>query len=338
MGPSPALPRAPGGAALPDADAGLWEVVSFPAIAKIDEEHIVKTPFGRKTFVRRTGDALHAERESVETLARIRSAIGEYNFAGQYQQTPGPAGGGMVKEPWFRRYRPDQRPESFDQIAQSWDTANKPSELAITPSAPLGTSRDPPSISSTFCARSSPFPSSSGPYANRVIFFNPTVILIEVKASGTQLIEDLLDAGLSRVTPCKPDGDKIMRLHAQTATIENGFVHLPETAYWLADHIHELILFRAGQLRRPSRLHGAGARLDEIRPPGWGIFEYYRDFVAQANGTAPEPLVSLKTPPGEIPDFVGSLGPRWQSVRFPSAPPATHRVYGRFNYRRFWPE
>jgi len=111
-------------------DAGLWEVVSFPAIAEIDEEHIVETPFGRKTFVRRTGDALHAERESVETLARIRSAIGEYNFAGQYQQTPAPAGGGMVKEPWFCRYRPDQRPESFDQIVQSWDTANKPSELA----------------------------------------------------------------------------------------------------------------------------------------------------------------------------------------------------------------
>jgi phage terminase large subunit-like protein len=52
--------------------------------------------------------------------------------------------------------------------------------------------------------------------------FNLTVILIEDKASGTQLIQDLLDAGLSRVTRYKPDGDKIMRLHAQTATIENA--------------------------------------------------------------------------------------------------------------------
>jgi phage terminase large subunit-like protein len=39
-------------------------------------------------------------------------------------------GGGMVKEVCFRRYRPDQLPETFDQIIQSWDTANKPSELA----------------------------------------------------------------------------------------------------------------------------------------------------------------------------------------------------------------
>src|SRR5208282_334270 len=107
-----------------------WEVVSFPAIAEVDEEHIVETPFGQRTFIRRTGEALHRERESLETLQRIRTTIGEYNFAGQYQQTPAPAGGGMVREAWFRRYSPNERPASFDQIVQSWDTANKPSELA----------------------------------------------------------------------------------------------------------------------------------------------------------------------------------------------------------------
>jgi phage terminase large subunit-like protein len=36
-----------------------------------------------------------------------------------------------------------------------------------------------------------------------------------------------------------------MRLHAQTATIENSFVHLPETAHRLADYLHELPLFPA---------------------------------------------------------------------------------------------
>ena len=38
-----------------------------------------------------------------------------------------------------------------------------------------------------------------------------------------------------------------MRLHAQTATIENGFVYLPEADHWLADYLHELILFPAGR-------------------------------------------------------------------------------------------
>jgi predicted phage terminase large subunit-like protein len=41
----------------------------------------------------------------------------------------------------------------------------------------------------------------------------------------------------------KPEGDKIMRLHGQTATIENGFVHLPTEAPWLADYLHELSVF-----------------------------------------------------------------------------------------------
>jgi predicted phage terminase large subunit-like protein len=52
---------------------------------------------------------------------------------------------------------------------------------------------------------------------------------------------------LDRVTRYKPDGDKIMRLHAQTATIENGFVHLTETARWLADYLHDLTMFPAAR-------------------------------------------------------------------------------------------
>ena len=38
------------------------------------------------------------------------------------------------------------------------------------------------------------------------------------------------------MTLYQPDCDKIMRLHAQMAMTENGFVHLPEKAHWLADY------------------------------------------------------------------------------------------------------
>jgi predicted phage terminase large subunit-like protein len=143
--------------------------------------------------------------------------------------------------------------------------------------------------------------------------FNPMVILIEDKASGTQLIQDLLDAGLSRVTPYKPDGDKIMRLHAQTATIENGFVHLPETAHWLADYLHELILFPAGRYDDQVDSTAQALAWTKIWPSAWGLVEYYRDLVAQANGTAPERFVSLKTPPGVT--HVQGLSDRQYMVR-----------------------
>jgi phage terminase large subunit-like protein len=63
-------------------------------------------------------------------IEQIRRTIGEYNFAGQYQQPPAPQGGGMVKAAWFRNYAPNERPEKFDRIAQRWDTANKASQLS----------------------------------------------------------------------------------------------------------------------------------------------------------------------------------------------------------------
>src|SRR5712671_4214426 len=74
-----------------------WEVVSFPAIAEADEVHEIATIWGPQRFTRRPGEALHPSRESLATLAHIRRTIGEYNFAGQYQQSPAPLGGGLVK-------------------------------------------------------------------------------------------------------------------------------------------------------------------------------------------------------------------------------------------------
>ena len=63
-------------------------------------------------------------------LEQIRRTIGEYNFAGQYQQAPSPLGGGLVKAAWFRHYAPGELPQTFDRVVQSWDTANKASELS----------------------------------------------------------------------------------------------------------------------------------------------------------------------------------------------------------------
>ena len=86
--------------------------------------------WGQECLRRRQGEALHPDREPLETLGRTRRTIGEYNFAGQYQQSPAPLGGGLVKAAWFKRYRDSERPKHFDRIVQSWDTANKATELS----------------------------------------------------------------------------------------------------------------------------------------------------------------------------------------------------------------
>jgi hypothetical protein len=74
-----------------------WDVVRFPAIAEEDETWTLDTELGQHSFTRQRGEALHPERQPLAILDHIRRTIGEYNFAGQYQQMPSPQGGGMVK-------------------------------------------------------------------------------------------------------------------------------------------------------------------------------------------------------------------------------------------------
>jgi predicted phage terminase large subunit-like protein len=68
--------------------------------------------------------------------------------------------------------------------------------------------------------------------------------LVEDKASGTQLIQELRAGHFSIVkeTPAM-EGDKIMRLHSQTAKIGGGFVLFPKEAHWLDTYLAELISF-----------------------------------------------------------------------------------------------
>jgi phage terminase large subunit-like protein len=85
---------------------------------------------GQQSFGRKAGEALHPEREPPEMLEQIRHTLGEYHFAGQYQQAPAPQGGGMIKAAWLRTYAANELPAQFDRIEQSWDTANKATELS----------------------------------------------------------------------------------------------------------------------------------------------------------------------------------------------------------------
>ena len=107
--------------------------------------------------------------------------------------------------------------------------------------------------------------------------FGANVVLIEDKASGTQLIQELIEGGCYGVTRYHPTLDKIMRLHAQTAMIENGFVHLPETAPWLAEYLHEVTLFPKG--RHDDQVDSTAQFLDwcKLPMPSWGIFEATRN-------------------------------------------------------------
>jgi predicted phage terminase large subunit-like protein len=251
-----------------------WEVVSFPAIADEDEIHSIESPLGARSFRRLTGDVLHPERESRTTLAVIRQTIGEYNFASQYQQNPTPLGGAMVKTVWLRFYTPAERPPRFSRIVQSWDTANKAAQLNDYSVCTTWGIADRHFYLIDVLRRRLNYPDLKRSIIEQARRHEANTILIEDKASGTQLIQDLSSQiwGVTAYVP-PPGTDKIMRLHAQTAMFENGFVFLPQAALWLSDYVTEITSFPGA--RYDDQVDSTTQALDYLRG-AWSLDVWLR--------------------------------------------------------------
>jgi len=123
-------------------------------------------------------------------------------------------------------------------------------------------------------------------------------VLIEDKASGTQLIQELIADGCHGVRRYQPTCDKIMRLNAQTAVIENGFVHIPETAPWVAEYLHEMTVFPRG--KHDDQVDSTAQFLDWFKRPfsSQGIYEYYRMRAEELREPTTTTMVRLRAPPG----------------------------------------
>jgi predicted phage terminase large subunit-like protein len=222
---------------------GDWKVLRLPAIAEVDEQFEVSTTYGVRSFSRRAGESLHPDREPLPILEDLRRTQGEYNFAGQYQQSPSPLGGGLVKAEWFKIYKQSELPNPFELTFQSWDTACKSSELNdYSVCTTWGLKGKRLYLLNVFRRRVE-YPELKRMIIEQAKLYGAKVVLIEDKASGTQLIQDLIADGFNSVKRYVPKLEKVLRLNSVTNLIENGFVYLPENEPWLAEYIHELVTF-----------------------------------------------------------------------------------------------
>lgn len=222
-----------------------WDVLSLPAIAEEDEHYPIEGALWSGAFVRRAGEALHPDRDTVATYRQIRETIGEYNFQSQYQQNPMPQEGGLIKREWLRFYSPEDKPEHFRMIVQSWDTANKAGEMNdYSVCTTWGLNGDKRYLLHVFRMRLT-FPALKRAAKDLSGRFNPKKVVIEDKASGTSLIQELKAEGIRGVELYQPapGSDKVMRLAAQSIQFESGRVLLPTEAPWLDEYIRELTGF-----------------------------------------------------------------------------------------------
>jgi hypothetical protein len=59
-----------------------WDILSLPAIAEVDECHLIDGPLGSRFFTRKPGDILHPARESAQSLADSPTRMNKISYNG----------------------------------------------------------------------------------------------------------------------------------------------------------------------------------------------------------------------------------------------------------------
>jgi predicted phage terminase large subunit-like protein len=228
-------------------ERGGWHQLNLPAIAMDDQS----VQFGPDDWHhRREGEVLHPERESRDTLERIKKEIGSLQFSAQYQQSPVPMEGNLIKREWLRFYKIAPQLGPAVRIVQSWDVASATGE------------RNDYSVCTTWAIIQNnfylldvwrdrlEFPDLKRKIVCQALDHGAQTVLIEKAGLGLQLVQELKRSnvpGFPNPIGITPEGDKILRMEAQTPRIEAGHVFLPEEEPWLGVLLEELLAFPRGK-------------------------------------------------------------------------------------------
>lgn len=129
-----------------------FDVLALPVIAQQEEKYLIESPFGNSYFIRKAGEPLHPERDSLETLQGIRATVGDYVFESQYQQSPISLEGNLVKREFLQYYEPEEKPRASASCYRVWTRPTRMATPMTTASAPPGASTVATSICSTYSA------------------------------------------------------------------------------------------------------------------------------------------------------------------------------------------
>ena len=201
-----------------------WEHVCIPVF---DDEETPLWPF----------------KHDRDTLKRMEAAS-PYVFAGQYMQRPAPLAGGIFKKAWWQYY--DELPQ-IKRVIQSWDTAYKAKAANDYSVCTTWAECENGYYLIDLWKDKREFPDVKRIALSLSAKHKPHAILIEDKASGQSLIQELKRETNLSVVPIQVDSDKVSRAFAVTPIIESGRVYLPNGAGWVNGLIENMGAFPNAQ-------------------------------------------------------------------------------------------
>ena len=216
-----------------DSMADQWEVVELPAIL----------PSGEPTW---------PEFWKREELEQVKASVPAYQWNAQYQQDPTAEELSILKREWWKVWDKEEVP-NLQYVIQSYDTAFSKRETAdysaITTWGvfyPLEIGGPPNLILLDAQKGRWDFPELKEIALDQYKFWDPETVIIEAKASGMPLTQELQSMGIPVVnfTPSRGN-DKLSRVHSISPLFEAGMIWAPEER-WAEDVIEECAAFPNG--------------------------------------------------------------------------------------------
>jgi predicted phage terminase large subunit-like protein len=252
-------------------EQGGFDVLNLPAIAQRTETFDLGD--GR-FYTRQKGELLHPEHEPVDVLAELKRNMGPIAFSAQYQQSPIPPGGRIIKRKWLTPYDGIEY-QSGDHIIMSWDIALSETESGdYSACVVLLRRREVFHILEVVRGRLRFEPLKRKVMEIKERYRSSATLLIEESPISTGLIQSLREQSIN-VTTYKPETDKRARLIAQSDLFDGGSVRLPRRAPWLEEFTAELLAFPGRHDDQVDALAQglAWGRHDWAYRPSWS---YYR--------------------------------------------------------------
>ena len=210
-----------------------WEVVEFPAILPSDKP-------------------LWPEVWEKDALLGIKASLPVQKWNAQWQQTPTSSDSAIIKREWWQAWEKEEIPP-VKYILQSYDTAFSKKESAdysaITTWGVFEPEEGGPDNIVLMDAQRGRwnFPELKEKAFEEHEYWEPDMVLVEAKATGTPLIDELRLRGIPALGFSPGKGrDKVTRMHMVAPLFEAGVVWAPTEKKFAEEVIEEVVSFPNG--------------------------------------------------------------------------------------------